>query len=297
MAATIAPVLNARWMPAGVFAERYLYLPSVGFCWLVGFAVAGIWRAASASEGARRPPILRQAVPIAVGLLAVLYGIRTVHRNADWRSDEILYSKTLEQQPDAQIIRTNLGAIYFDRGDMASAEREWMASLGPARPYASTLSNLGLLRARQERYDESIAYFQRAIRERPKYMAPHKDLAKTYVEMGRDQDAEREYRVAIDLAPLSSVAHNDFAKFLLDQGRLVEAQEQYTISAQVDPNSEAQVNLGNFLVSAGDADRARAAYTSAVAMDPFDSRARFGLASSTKPPDAFRKRSAATAQA
>ena len=34
MLATIAPVLNARWMPAGMFAERYLYLPSVGFCWL-----------------------------------------------------------------------------------------------------------------------------------------------------------------------------------------------------------------------------------------------------------------------
>ncbi len=32
MGATLAPVLNARWMPASVFAERYLYLPSAGFC-------------------------------------------------------------------------------------------------------------------------------------------------------------------------------------------------------------------------------------------------------------------------
>jgi protein O-mannosyl-transferase len=278
MGATIAPVLNARWMPAGVFAERYLYLPSVGFCWLVAFAVAGIWRLGSAGESEGRPPILRQAVPAALGLLAVLYGIRTVHRNRDWRSDEVLYTRTLAQQPDAQIIRTNLGAIYFDRGDLPSAEREWLASLGPARPYASTLNNLGLLRSRQERYDEAIAYFQRAIADRPNYMSPHKNLAKTYLDMGREQDAEREYRTAIDLAPLSSGARNDFAKYLLEHGRPAEAQEQYAISAQVDPNSEAQVNLGSFLASAGDVDRARAAYASAVAMDPFDSRARFGLA-------------------
>jgi Tfp pilus assembly protein PilF len=210
--------------------------------------------------------------------VAVLYGVRTVHRNRDWRSDEVLYTKTLEQQPDAQIIRTNLGAIYFDRRDLAGAEREWLASLAPARPYASTLNNLGLLRSRQERYDEAIAYFRRAISERPNYMSPHKNLAKTYADMGQDQDAEREYRVAIDLSPLSSGARNEFAKFLLDRGRSAEAQEQFTISAQVDANSEAQVNLGNLLASAGEVERARAAYGNAVAMDPFDSRARFGLA-------------------
>jgi protein O-mannosyl-transferase len=278
MGATIAPVLNARWMPAGVFAERYLYLPSVGFCWLLSWVAAKAWRAGLADRSRTGARLLRQAAPIVVGLVAVLYGVRTVHRNRDWHSDEILYTKTLTQQPDAQIIRTNLGALYFDRGDLASAEREWLASLGPARPYASTLNNLGLLRSRQKRYDEAIAYFQRAIAERPNYMSPHKNLAETYADMGRPQDAEREYRAAIDLAPLSSGARNAFAQYLLDRGRAAEAREQYAISAQVDPNSEAQVNLGNFLAAAGEVDRARSAYQSAVAMDPFDSRAHFGLA-------------------
>ena len=50
----------------------------------------------------------------------------------------------------------------------------------------------------------------------------------------------------------------------------------YVHSFQYD--SEAQVNLGSLLTSAGDLERARAAYRSAVALDPFDSRARFGLA-------------------
>ncbi len=278
MGATIAPVLNARWMPAGVFAERYLYLPSVGFCWLVALAVARASRTGAASQRMARQSIRQRAVPIALATVAVLYGVRTVHRNRDWRSDEVLYTKTLQQQPDAQIIRTNLGAIYFDRGDLAGAEREWLASLGPAKPYASTLNNLGLLRSHQERYDEAIAYFQRAISERPNYMSPHKNLAKTYVDMGRDEDAAREYRMAVSLAPLSSGARNEFARFLLDRDRAAGAYEQFAISAQVDPNSEAEVHLGNFLASTGDNERARAAYTSAVEMDPFDSRARFGLA-------------------
>ena len=39
----LGPVLNARWMPASVFGERYLYLPSLGFCWLVAWAAVQLW--------------------------------------------------------------------------------------------------------------------------------------------------------------------------------------------------------------------------------------------------------------
>ncbi len=278
MGATLGPVLNARWMPAGVFGERYLYLPSVGFCWLIGWGMVKGWRVAVAAEHSGGLRVLRQAVPLAVAVVAVLYGVRTVERNRDWRSDEVLYKKTLEQQPGARIIRTNLGVVYFDRGDLPGAEREWTASLSPGRPYASTLSNLGLLRLQQKRYDEAEHFLEQAIAERPKFMSPHKNLAKVYTETGRDADAEREYRLAVELAPLSAGARNEFGQYLLDRGRPAEAQEQFTISAQADPNSEAQVNLGKLLASGGDLERARAAYLSAVALDPFDSRARFGLA-------------------
>jgi tetratricopeptide (TPR) repeat protein len=280
MGIAIVPVLNARWLPASVFAERYLYLPSVGFCWLIGFIAAGMWRTASApgNRGRSWARVAQQAVPLVLGVVAVLYGIRTVRRNRDWHSDEILYTKTLALQPDAQIIRTNLGALYFNSGNLAGAEREWLASLGPARPYASTLNNLGILRSRQMRYDEAIAYFHRAIAERPRYTSPHTNLAKTYAEMGRDREAEAEYQAAVALSPLSSDARNEFANFLMDRGRPVEAQEQFALSAQVDPSAEAEVNLGNFQASGGDADRARAAYTEAIKINPFDSRAHFGLA-------------------
>jgi hypothetical protein len=33
---TLAPVVNVHWMTSNAFAERYLYLTSVGFCWMVG---------------------------------------------------------------------------------------------------------------------------------------------------------------------------------------------------------------------------------------------------------------------
>jgi len=37
IAATLAPVFNLAGLGQNVFAERYLYLPSVGFCWIVAW--------------------------------------------------------------------------------------------------------------------------------------------------------------------------------------------------------------------------------------------------------------------
>src|SRR5208282_4210510 len=39
----LAPVLNSRWLGPNVFTERYLYLPSVGLCWVAAWAILEVW--------------------------------------------------------------------------------------------------------------------------------------------------------------------------------------------------------------------------------------------------------------
>jgi protein O-mannosyl-transferase len=276
MGATLGPVLNARWMPAQVFAERYLYLPSVGFCWLLGWASARLWRVSAAEISSPRR-YLRGAVPAALVFVAVLYGARTVRRNRDWRSEEALYRKTLQQEPDAQIIRTNLGVVDWERGDPAAAEREWTRALGPAPPYVSTLNDLAMARALEKRYSDAIRLYQQAARKRPKFMAPHKNLATVYVDLGRPKDAEREFRIAVTLAPLNTEARNAYGHFLLGQGRLAEAQKQFALSIQADDNADAEEGLGEILWRAGNLQGARKAFQAALALDPFFTKAHFGL--------------------
>lgn len=271
MAFTLVPVLNARWMAANVFAERYLYLPSVGFCWLVAWLGTLAWNARTPS------PAQRRAAAAVLCVVGALYATRTIARNLDWRSDEILMLRTLESSPDANLIRANLGAIYWNRGDVAAAEREWLAALAVGPNNVVTLNNLGLLRTHQKRYQESLGFFQRAIRQRPDYMLAHLNLGDAYLQMGRIDDAEREFRLSVRLSPLNVVARNRLGKYFFDTGRWAEAQEQYESSLEVAPTTEACDRLGDLHERHGEADRAARLFEQAAALDRFDSHAHFGL--------------------
>lgn len=69
---------------------------------------------------------------------------------------------------------------------------------------------------------------------------------------GRPEEAERQYRRAIALDPLSAVARMDYAVFLARQQRLREAlQEMLTCTSAHPDNAEAQYRLGILLVEVG----------------------------------------------
>ena len=281
MGATLAPVLDARLMPAQVFAERYLYLPSAGFCWLVAWAAVKAWRATAEASGPGARAMrtaLGGGVAVALVALAAFYAAQTVARNRDWRTEDTLYRNTLAAQPDAQMIRTNLGVLEWYGGNAAAAEREWTAALvGPHAPFAATLNDLGMARLEQQRYDEAIGYFQRALGVNSLFMDPHKNLGTIYAKQGRLEDADREYRRAVELVPLSTDAHNTYGRFLLENMRMGEAEGQFALSAQVDDNEEADENLGGILMKRNEFGEAANAYRAALRLYPYDSRAHFGL--------------------
>ncbi|HVA95345.1 MAG TPA: tetratricopeptide repeat protein [Candidatus Dormibacteraeota bacterium] len=270
---TLAPVLNARWMPASVFAERYLYLPSVGFCWLLGWGAIKLY---SADVPGRRRPLAR-AVPIALAVVAILYAARTVRRNRVWRTDQTLFQQTLRSQGNASLIRASLGAVFFDEGRFADAEREWLQSLSIAPNNAVALNNMAVFRRQQKRYTESMDYSWRALRARPAFTSAHTNLAETLALLNRNAEAEWQFRIATTLSPLSISAHNDYGKFLLAAGRSEDAREEYERSASADANTEAFDRLGNIYLAWRDFSRAEHAFRSAIAMDRFESDAHIGL--------------------
>jgi tetratricopeptide (TPR) repeat protein len=154
IALTIAPALNLTGVGQNVFAERYLYLPSVGF----------VWMAALAWEWCRsRRPSASWAAGIAI---LAAFSWEAVARNGDWRDEYTLLRETVAQSPGAGILHNNLAGVYVDRGDLvnALAEEQQAVTLEPLS--APFHKNLGLLlMARDPR--AAIPEFEAALRLQP----------------------------------------------------------------------------------------------------------------------------------
>ena len=269
---TLAPVLNARWMGANVFAERYLYLPSVGFCWLAACGAMALWRHVS-----RRNLVWRRALLAAACLATILSAVRIFSRNLDWRNDVTLLERTLADSTGDYRLRNGLAVAYWMRGDKEAAEREWRKVLAQAPNNVSTLNYLGRVYASQRRYAQALPFFQRATQLEPEYAAAHLNLGAAYAEMGMWQEAEAQLRTAVALDSLNFQARNILGKLYFDSGDLRAAEEQFTRSAECEPNVAAYVHLGYIYTRRGDYGCAEKVLRAALALNPAESQAHLKL--------------------
>ena len=262
----LAPVLNVRWMPIFAFAERYLYLPSVSFCWLLGWGFLRL-RARASARGA----VWSRALATAFAILVVLCSIRIVTRNRNWQNNFVLYTNTLAACPDAFYIRRDLGSAYWQIGDAESAEREWGKALEMAPRDWLTLVGLGEAYLKKQHYSEAVEYYKKAIELNPGDADGHLFLGIAYLEMHSLELAEREMRKAVSLFPLNSIARNALGKLYLDEGRSDEAEEQFRRSVEAEPNIMGYGNLGLIHWHGGDVRAAEQEWHEALRLAPNDS--------------------------
>jgi protein O-mannosyl-transferase len=272
IALTLAPVLNARWMAMNVFAERYLYLPSVGFCALMAGALVWFFR-----RLAVRGPVFRWALATGVAVLGLLATASILARNRDWRDDFTLFTRTLAVEPHAALVRTDLGVLEWEKENHAEAERQWCLALVDMPDGAVAFSNLGLAMLEKQRYAEAASYLQKSIVLRPRFAAPHIHLGRVYAAEGNTAGAEAEFRRAVEIYPLSTQARNALGQFYFEQGKFTEAEDQYRASVDSLANAEAWNRLGEIYASQGRQDEAEGAWRKVLELSPFDTEAHVRL--------------------
>jgi protein O-mannosyl-transferase len=273
MGVTLAPVLNPRWMATNVFAERYLYLPSIGFSALLAAGAVWVFRVA-----AGKPLVLRWAMAAAGVAVCGLAATQIVARNRDWHDDWTFLNRTLATEPHAALLRTDLGSLEWSRLNREEAKRQWLLALADKPDDAVALSNLGLAMLEERRYSDAEHYLRKAIELRPRFAAPHTHLAQVYLAEGGSAQAEAEFRTAVEVYPLSTQARNALGKFYFDQGKLAEAEQQYQASIESQPTEEALNALGEVYSRQGVFAKAEPMWRQALLLSPYDAEAHLGLA-------------------
>lgn len=100
---TLLPSSNLLTIIGSIMAERFLYLPSIGF----GIALAALIHRAGQRFGNERAAFAASA------LLMLAFGVRTFARNEDWRDELSLWSSDVAAAPDSFKVRKGLGSALF----------------------------------------------------------------------------------------------------------------------------------------------------------------------------------------
>jgi len=142
------PASNLFFTVGFVVAERVLYLPSMGFCMLVGYGSYCILSS--------KHQQLLSAAKLGLVFLLVIHSLKTLQRNRDWHSKLTLYTSLLRFYPQNGHMLGNMGRQYHlrDMDDMAEKVYKHAMEVDPNNSLA--FSNYGVLLKSQNREKEAI---------------------------------------------------------------------------------------------------------------------------------------------
>jgi len=226
--------LALAWVPASslipipgfVMAERYLYLPSAGFC----IALAGTAADALVVERRWRGAL----VAALVVLLLSLAGLAAAQASL-WRDPRTFYEGLVRLNPESPLAHNNLGSVYLGFGEEARAETEFRETLRLQPGHHGALNNLGILAQRRGNRGEARRYYQEALAARPNQADVWNNLGTLHEEEGNLGRAAAAYEKAAQLDPASPRFLANLAGVRAVQGRREEAARLFQEAIRLDP--------------------------------------------------------------
>ena len=193
----ILPVMNI--LPIGnIMAERYLYIPVMGFCVAKGIL---IYRITDRTLSPRAIPLRRMVQLVLVILMIGGYGFSIIWKNGDWRDELTLWTKTIQRSPNSQRAHCNLGNVYMESGLIEKAQMEYQTALELNPKNANVHFNLGLAYEKVGKATEAIREYITVIQLDPNSFNAHYALGTLYQGLGLTDKTIDEFQKIIMLYP------------------------------------------------------------------------------------------------
>ncbi|MBI5049032.1 MAG: tetratricopeptide repeat protein [Deltaproteobacteria bacterium] len=166
----LVPVFYIPVLGANVFAERYLYLPSVGFVLILTY---GCRQLINLNLTWRKIGIL----PL-MGILVIIFGIysiKTIKRNFEWKDNDTLWKTASEKYPDNYFALKELADVYLRKGLIDEAiltyQKAIKTNLHRKNPHPAILdrSRLNLVAAYYAKgmLTEAILEYKEVVKDNP----------------------------------------------------------------------------------------------------------------------------------
>jgi tetratricopeptide (TPR) repeat protein len=239
---TLVPVLGLVQVGEQSMADRYSYVP------MIGFSIAVVWGFEKLREGR-----LGRSVAWTLGLVVCLaLAARTSQHLPVWRDSERLYTHALSVTRDNMIMHNNLASLYFGQNHVEAAIRQYRAATAIYPKYFDARRNLVFALQAAERNDEAIAEVMTMVGLFPEDHSLVYELGRLQEHYGNTHEARVSYERYLQLAPDDAEAWNGLGRVSRGLGDLDAAAACFRRAMELNADHrEAHWNLAAVLVESG----------------------------------------------
>lgn len=290
---TLIPALAFTILRGGIFAERFLFFPSLGFCIALVYGAGLLFKTDILSATDSTMAWLRSNAKFVLILTVpfVLYSIKTVSRNTAWKDNFTLFSKDVKTGKNSAQNQNHFGNQYIY---LASIEKD---SLKKQEYVATAIAALRQSLVTHPKFGESyyliglayqiiipnsdsaIYYYNKAIETAPGHADSYYHLGIVYQNLGKNNVASYFYNEAIKYNPQylePKKAAADLKAVGIDV--FINPLTSMVDTTTANKDTRYYFELGNYHASQGDYNQAAKHFIKSIELDPNNEQPYINLA-------------------
>ncbi len=201
----LLPALPIALLDEPVFAERVLYLPTLGFALFIAWLLR-------LAQGFRRP--LEATVKTGVIVFLLVFSMASLSEFSQWENDKSFYSQAMKTSPDSYKPMAGLAAVYAREKNFEAAIDLYLkaAKLAPRQSdQLDFTENAARLYGQTGKIKQSEALYEDILRRAPQRSSAWVGLGNNALARGDQQQALAFYEKAYAADPNNRVAAYNLA--------------------------------------------------------------------------------------
>lgn len=236
---TLIPVLNIIkiYKP---FADRYLYLPLIGFSIFISRSLFIIFKKIPSNL------VKRLFLFFSIIILFLTYSFLTINRNKVWKDEFTLWRDVIKKNPMSENANNNLGALYYIQNNFDQAEKYYKKAI-EINPKSDTYYiNLAMVYMKKADYDKAEKELFKAIDIYPNFYLPYELLGFIYQKKEILDKAVEYYQKSLALNSQSIKTLENLGELYILKGKKREALVLFEEILKINPeNNRIKEKIGN----------------------------------------------------
>jgi len=248
-ATTFALVSNILFPIGTAMSERFVFIPSLGFCLIVAYYINKLANPPSRkqkTDNIQFDSVIKNKTSLFI-IIAILgtYSIMSIKRNMDWKDNTTLFAADIKTSPGSVNLNKGYGYALVDSATVIKDKQHQLDSFNMAKPYLKKIIELY-----------------------PKYAEIYTKLGFIYYMTNNFDSATYYYRTGLNYAPDSYILNYNLGKSLNKLKRYDEAIKYLNDAVKSGADDGPYFNLALAYTNKGDPDQGLKYFAKVIELNP-----------------------------